>query len=88
MLISSPTYHPTVNIDNNEPKEYIKYLRVYSQIQHINNKTAKNAGILTKLRHYIDFNMLKQIYYTFKYPYLSCVIIDSLLLGAVPVILN
>ena len=46
MLISSPRFHPTIKIDNNEPKEYIKYLRVcidkhvtwQPQIKHINNK--------------------------------------------------
>ena len=35
MLISSPTYHPKVNIDNNEPKEYRKYLWVYID-KHLN----------------------------------------------------
>ena len=62
MLISSLRYHPTIKIDSTEPKKYIKYLRVYidkhvtwqPQIQHINNKIANNARILTKLRYYIE----------------------------------
>ena len=60
-------------------KDYIKYLGVYTdkhlnwqpQIQHVNNKLAKNLGILSKLRYYIDLNILKQIYYALIYPYLS-----------------
>ena len=62
-----------------EQKDYIKYLGVYidkhlnwqPQIQHVNNKLAKNLGILSKLRYYIDLNILKQIYYALIYPYLS-----------------
>ena len=54
-------------------KDYIKYLGVYidkhlnwqPQIQHINNKLAKNLGILSKLRYYMDLNILKQIYCCF-----------------------
>ena len=37
----------------------------------VNNKKAKNLGILSKLRYYIDLNILKQIYYTLIYPCLS-----------------
>ena len=58
---------------------YIKYLGIYldehlqwePQIQHVNNKLAKNVGIINKLRHYLDFYMLKQLYYTLIYPYLN-----------------
>ena len=79
MLVSSPRYHPRINIDNVEEKDHIKYLGVYidkhlnwqPQLQHINNKVAKNTGILTKLRHYLNLHMLKQIYYALIYPYLS-----------------
>ena len=43
------------------------------QIQHVNNKLAKNVGIINKLRHYLDFHMLKQLYSsdTLIYPYLN-----------------
>ena len=41
------------------------------QIQHVNNKLAKNVGIINKLRNYLDFHMLKQLYYTLIYPYLN-----------------
>ena len=34
-------------------------------------KLAKNVGIINKLRHYLDFHMLKQLYYTLIYPYLN-----------------
>ena len=48
-----------------------KHLNWQPQLQHINNKVAKNTGILTKLRHYLNLHMLKQIYYALIYPYLS-----------------
>ena len=79
MLVSSSRCHPKINITGIEQKDYIKYLGVYidkhlnwqPQIQHVNNKLAKNLGILSKLRYYIDLNILKQIYYALIYPNLS-----------------
>jgi len=61
-----------LSIHNIECKSYVKYLGIYldehlqwePQIQHVNNKLAKNVGIINKLRHYLDFRMLKQLYYT------------------------
>ena len=41
------------------------------QIQHVNNKLAKNVGLINKLRHYLDFFTLKQLYYTLICPYLN-----------------
>ena len=72
MLITSWKKKIHLNIHNIECKSYIKYLGIYldehlqweSQIQHVNNKLAKNVGIINKLRHYLDFHMLKQLYYT------------------------
>ena len=68
-----------LNIHNIDRKSYIKYLGIYldehlqwePQIQHVNNKLAKNVGIINKLRNYLDFHMLKQLYYTLIYPYLN-----------------
>lgn len=68
-----------IKIANIEQKDNIKYLGIYLdehlnweyQIKHINNKIAKNIGIIYKLRYYLDFNMLKQLYYTLVYPYLN-----------------
>ena len=80
MLVSSSTRcHPKINITGIEQKDYIKYLGVYvdkhlnwqPQLQYENNKLAKNLAILSKLRYYIDLNILKQIYYVLIYPYLS-----------------
>ena len=41
--------------------------------KHLNNKLAKNVGIIYSLRHYLGFHMLKQLYYTLIkfYPYLN-----------------
>ena len=79
MLVTSSKKQVHLNIDNIERKSYIKYLGIYldehlqwePQIQHVNNKLAKNVGIINKLRHYLDFHMLKQLYYTRIYPYLN-----------------
>ena len=79
MLITSSKKKIHFNIHNIDCESYIKYLGIYldehlqweSQIQHVNNKLAKNVGIINKLRHYLDFHMLKQLYYTLIYPYLN-----------------
>jgi hypothetical protein len=42
-----------------------------SQITHVNSKISKNLGIFYKLRNYLNVYMLKQLYYTLIYPYLS-----------------
>ena len=68
-----------MNIHNIDCKSCSKYLGIYldehlqwePQIQHVNNKLVKNVGIINKLRHYLDFHMLKQLYYTHNYPYLN-----------------
>ena len=60
-----------LNIHNIDCKSYIKYLGIYldehlqweSQIQHVNNKLAKNVGIINKVKHYLDFHMLKHAQY-------------------------
>ena len=53
-------------IRNIEQKNCIKYLGVYidnniswdQQITHVNNKIAKNTGIITKLGYYVDLKMI------------------------------
>ena len=60
MLVSPSIYYPKINITGIEQKDYINYLGVYidkhlnwqPQILHVNNKLAKNIGILSKLRYY------------------------------------
>jgi len=79
MLITSSKKKIHLNIHNIERKNYIKYLGIYldehlqwgPQIQHVNKKLAKNVGIINKLRYYLDFHMLKQLYYTLIYPHLN-----------------
>ena len=39
-------------------------------IIYINNKIAKSIGILYKIRHFLDKQTLKNLYFTFVYPYL------------------
>ena len=37
----------------------------------MNNKLAKNTGIINKLRYYVDLKMLKQLYFALIYPYIN-----------------
>ena len=39
-------------------------------IQYVKNKISKSNGILRKIRHFLDKNTLRNMYYTFVYPYL------------------
>ena len=57
-----------IQIKNIEKRDFIKYLGIYIdknlnwdyQIKHVNNKIAKNTGIINKLRYYLDLKTLKQ----------------------------
>ena len=78
MSVSSSRCHSKINIAVIVQKDYIKYLGVkidkdlnwQPQIKQVNNKLARIIGILSKLRYYVDLNILKQIYYALIYPYL------------------
>jgi hypothetical protein len=75
----------SIKIDNFEQKGFIKYLGIFvdehinwkQQIKHVNNKITTNIGIINKLRHYLDFKMIKQLYYTIIYPYLTYGVMSS-----------
>ena len=79
ILVSSSRLSGSINVSNIKIKSQIKYLGVYidqylhwgSQIKHINNKLAKYRGIITKLRYYVNLHTMKQLYYSFIYPYLT-----------------
>ena len=79
MVISSTRLRSYIHIPNIAHKTQIKYLGFYidqnlqwgPQTQHINNKLAKNIAIINKLRYFVDFHTLKQLYYSFIYPYLT-----------------
>ena len=79
ILASSSSLSGSINVNNIKIKSQIKYLGVYidqhlhwgPQIKHINNKLAKNIGIITKLRCYVNLHTMKQLYYSFIYPYLT-----------------
>ena len=83
MVISSARLRSYIHIPNIAHKTQIKYQGIYvdqnllwgPQIQHINNKLAKNIAIIHKLRYFVDLHTLKQLYYSFIYPYLSYAII-------------
>ena len=79
MVISSTRLRSYIHIPNIAHKTQIKYLGIYidqnlqwgPQTQHINNKLAKNKTIINKLRYFVDLHTLKQLYYSFIYPYLT-----------------
>ena len=80
MVISSSRLGERIHIHKIERKSEIKYLGVFidqnlhiwgPQIQHINHKLMRNIGIINKLRYYMDVHTLKQLYYSFIYPYLT-----------------
>jgi hypothetical protein len=60
----------TIKTCDIERKKKIKYLGVFidehlqwdEQLQHIQNKIAKNTGVINKLRHFVSIQMLKQLY--------------------------
>ena len=68
-----------IQIKNIEKRDFIKYFGIYIdknlnwdyQIKHVNNKIAKNTGIINKLRYYLDLKTLKQLYYTLIYSFLN-----------------
>ena len=64
-------------------KQKIKYLGVLldetmsfnHHISYICTRIARNNGIISKLRHYLTFPQMKQIYYSLIYPYISYAIL-------------
>ena len=49
-------------------------LKWTEHITYVKNKISKSSGILFKARNYLDKKALKQLYYSFVYPYLIYVI--------------
>jgi len=79
VIKSSRRKKEPICISNITEKDHIKLLGVYidkslgwdQQINHISNKISKNIGIIYKTRNYLKLPMLKQLYYTLIYPYLT-----------------
>ena len=73
-----PSINLTVNQKNLEHKEYIKYLGVLidsklswkSHIWEISKKISRSVGILAKMRHHANINVLTKLYYAIIYPFL------------------
>jgi hypothetical protein len=68
-----------INCDSIKQTSYVKYLRIYidchlnwkTQIHNISKKIQRSLGILSKLRYYVTFNILLQLYYSLIYPFLT-----------------
>ena len=73
-----PSINLTVNQKKLEHKEYMKYLGVLidsklswkSHIREISKKMSRSVGILAKVRHYANINVLTKLYYVIIYPFL------------------
>ena len=60
-------------------KDHVKYLGILMdqhlswkyQISHISKKVSRGVGILSKLRHFLDSKLLRNIYYCLVYSYLN-----------------
>ena len=73
-----PSINLTVNKKKIEHKEYIKYLGVLidsklswkSHIRETSKKISRSVGILAKMRHYANINVLTKLYYAIIYPFL------------------
>ena len=68
----------TINGKVLECKQSTKYLGViidsnlsWKHIHKISKKVARGIGILSKVRHYLNINILIQLYYSLIYPYLT-----------------
>ena len=59
-------------------KNYIKYLGVmidstlswHIHVKNISKKISRAIGLLYKIRHFVDFKIMKTLYYSLIYPYL------------------
>ena len=79
LITSKPRNNTLIHIPNITHTSCIKYLGVYidehldwhNQITYVNNKIAKNVGILFRLRYHLNMQMLTNLYYTLIYPYLN-----------------
>ena len=64
-----------------ERKKCVKYLGVMIDksltwnIAFICSRISRNIGIISKLRHYLSIQQLKQLYYNLIYPYMSYIIL-------------
>ena len=68
-----------INCYSIKQTSYVKYLGIYidchlnwkTQIHNISKKIQRSIGILSKLRYYVTFNILLQLYYSLIYPFLT-----------------
>ena len=77
----STSHNYNISIENNvlERVKNTKYLGIIlneklkwgPHIEHLCKKISKSSFILCKLRHYVNFNTLRMLYYSLVYPYLD-----------------
>ena len=77
----APQQAMEIMIDNREivQTECTKFLGVYvdrhlqwnEHITHVSKKLAKNISVLSRIKHYLTKPVLRQLYYTLFFPYLS-----------------
>ena len=74
-------FHIQILINNKIVKQEksIKYLGIFidshlswkTHISHISKKVSRGIGVLSKLRHFTNTEILKQLYYTLIYPFFT-----------------
>ena len=74
-------FHMQILINNKIVKQEktIKYLGIFidshlswkTHISHISKKVCRGIGVLSKLRHFSNTEILKQLYYTLIYPFFT-----------------
>ena len=64
MVITSPK----IQVEINTGVFIDKHLSWDAHIQHVNNRVAKNIGIINKLRYYQELKTMRQLYYTLIFP--------------------
>lgn len=59
---------PKIQVDINIGVFIDKHLSWGAHIKHVNNRVAKNIGIINKLRYYQELKTMRQLYYTLIFP--------------------
>ena len=76
--INNPLSNLLINGNSIDRQASVKFLGIiideklnfHNHIQHLCDKTAKNTGILNKMKHCVPTKLLNNLYYSLIYPYL------------------
>ena len=71
-------FNMVINTETLQSSSCIKYLGIYidshlswkNHVEFIAKKIKRNTGLLSKMRHYVSINILKDMYYSLIHPFL------------------